>query len=56
MSALVKCPACGGDVAKDADACPKCGKRLAQSWGRVIALLIVGAIVVVFAARWMGLF
>jgi hypothetical protein len=55
MGALVKCPACGNDVAKDAIACPRCGKRLAQSWGRVAALLVLGAVVLFAAARFFQL-
>jgi hypothetical protein len=41
---LRNCPACGKEIARDAPACPNCGKRFATPVGLIIAVIIGVAI------------
>lgn len=60
MAALVKCAACRGEISDAAEACPKCGHPVAANQhrryatARIVGLLLVGAVVIVVAGRWMG--
>lgn len=46
MAKLVKCKACGGDVATSAKACPKCGAPVTGGAGKkLFATLLIGAVV-----------
>lgn len=53
MQKMVKCKACGADIAKTANRCPKCGAQQ-----HIAALTAVAIIVVltVFAVFWILLF
>lgn len=47
--ALIKCKECGTEVSSKADACPKCGARIAakpMGCGTLIGVLFLGAIIV----------
>lgn len=48
MSALTSCPACGRQIAKDAKACPHCGKR--NSYLGPIAKIIIALTVILTLA------
>jgi hypothetical protein len=41
MAKLIKCKACGHDVAKSAKVCPSCGKKLKSAFLTRLAILIV---------------
>jgi len=45
MAKLVKCKACGREIAKGAKICPGCGKRQKMSFGKRLLIVIVGCCV-----------
>lgn len=52
----MKCGACGWEVSRAADSCPKCGHPMADRYLpiRVLLLVIAGVLVIGFAGRFMG--
>lgn len=47
--ALLKCKECGGEVSSKAEACPKCGARVAvksMGCGTLIGILILGGVII----------
>lgn len=49
MQKMIKCKACGADIAKTANRCPKCGAQQ-----HIVALSVVAIIVVltIFGVLW----
>jgi hypothetical protein len=52
MSALVKCPSCGGAVSTEAIACPKCGHSFPKGISKQSPILIIGTILLGILIVW----
>jgi len=52
MSKLIKCKACGRDIARGAKVCPGCGKKQKMSFGKRLIVAIVGCAII--GAVWSG--
>lgn len=53
MSALTRCPSCGGSVSTEAVACPKCGHSFPKKVSNQSPILIIGTILLGLLIVWL---